>query len=109
MSNIGEVIFDRSSDNHEEIWDDTELIRAYDRAHSSINKNEKNSQTNNKHKTKKIDVKQSSTMRIPTPMPINIITPPKNEQDAFHSMLMAWYMAGYHAGQLAAKNWKTDS
>ncbi|CAF1420393.1 unnamed protein product [Rotaria sordida] len=125
MSNIGEVIFDRSSDNHEEIWDDTELIRAYDRARrqiqnrlrtnsktkkdSSINKNEKNSQTNNKHKTKKIDVKQSSTMKIPTPMPINIITPPKNEQDAFHSMLMAWYMAGYHAGQLAAKNWKTDS
>ncbi|CAF1554664.1 unnamed protein product, partial [Rotaria sordida] len=120
-----EVIFDRSSDNHEEIWDDTELIRAYDRARrqiqnrlrtnsktkkdSSINKNEKNSQTNNKHKTKKIDVKQSSTMKIPTPMPIDIITPPKNEQDAFHSMLMAWYMAGYHAGQLAAKNWKTDS
>ncbi|CAF4189899.1 unnamed protein product [Rotaria sordida] len=125
MSNIGEVIFDRSSDNYEEIWDDTELIRAYDRARrqiqnrlrtnsktkkdSSINKNEKNSQTNNKHKTKKIDVKQSSTMKIPTPMTINIITPPKNEQDAFHSMLMAWYMAGYHAGQLAAKNWKTDS
>ncbi|CAF3801848.1 unnamed protein product [Rotaria sordida] len=125
MSNIGEVIFDRSSDNYEEIWDDTELIRAYDRARrqiqnrlrtnsktkkdSSINKNEKNSQTNNKHKTKKIDVKQSSTMKIPTPMPIDIITPPKNEQDAFHSMLMAWYMAGYHAGQLAAKNWKTDS
>ncbi|CAF2750747.1 unnamed protein product [Rotaria sp. Silwood2] len=126
MSTAGEIIFDRSSDNHEEVWDDTELIRAYDRAHrqiqnrlrnnskikkdSSINKNEKNFQANNKHKTKKADVKQSSTtMKCPIPMPINMITPPKNEQDAFHSMLMAWYMAGYHAGQLAAKNWKRDS
>ncbi|CAF3715307.1 unnamed protein product [Rotaria sp. Silwood1] len=125
MSTIGEVIFDRSSDNQEEIWDDTELIRAYDRAHrqiqnrlrnnsktkknSSINKNEKNSQTNNKRKTKKDDLIQSSTIKCPTPMPINMITPPKNEQDALHSMLMAWYMAGYHAGQLAAKNWKTNN
>jgi hypothetical protein len=38
-----------------------------------------------------------------------MITPPKDEQDAFQSMLMAWYMAGYHAGQLAAKNWRKDT
>lgn len=121
MSNIGEIVFDRSSDNHDEIWDDTELIRAYDKAHrqiqnrlrnksrskknSSINKTEKKVQS----KTKKEDSIPSSsitTATCPTPIPINMITPPKDEQDAFQSMLMAWYMAGYHAGQLAAKNWK---
>jgi hypothetical protein len=122
MSNVGETIFDRSSDNHDEVWDDTELIRAYDRAHrqiqnrlrnnpktkkdSSINKNDKNLQS----KTKQEDlISSSSTITCPTPIPINMITPPKDEQDAFQSMLMAWYMAGYHAGQLAAKNWKKDS
>jgi hypothetical protein len=121
MSNIGETVFDRSSDNHDDIWDDTELIRAYDRAHrqvqnrlrnssktkkdSTINKNEKNLQS----KTQKEDLIPSSTVPCPTPIPINMIIPPKDEQDAFHSMLMAWYMAGYHAGQLAAKNWKKDS
>jgi len=121
MSNVGETIFDRSSDNHDEVWDDTELIRAYDRAHrqiqnrlrnnpktkkdSSINKNDKNLQS----KIKQEDLISSSTITCPTPIPINMITPPKDEQDAFQSMLMAWYMAGYHAGQLAAKNWKKDS
>jgi hypothetical protein len=111
MTGVGEIIFDRSSENHDEIWDDTELIRAYDRAQrqiqdrlrqnsktkkkSSINKNEKS-------KTKKEDL-------ISAPIPINMITPPKDEQDAFQSMLMAWYMAGYHAGQLAAKNWKKNT
>jgi len=121
MSTVGETIFDRTSDNHDEIWDDTELIRAYDRAHrqiqnrlrnnsktkknSSIKKNENNFQL----KTKKDNLTSSSTVTCPTPIPIDMITPPKNEQDAFHSMLMAWYMAGYHAGQLAAKNWKKDN
>lgn len=128
MSNVGEIIFDRSSDNHDEIWDDTELIRAYDRAHrqiqnrlrnktktkkdSSINKTEKNSQS----KIKKDDLivpssssATTTTTTCPTPIPINMITPPKDEQDAFHSMLMSWYMAGYHAGQLAAKTWRKDN
>jgi len=122
MSDVGEIIFDRSSENHDEIWDDTELIRAYDRAHrqvqnrlrhnskakkdSAINKNDKTFSSNNKSKTKKEDLIPTT---CPTPIPINMITPPKDEQDAFHSMLMAWYMAGYHAGQLAAKNWKKDT
>ena len=123
MSHVGEVIFDRSSDNHEEIWDDTELIRAYDRAQrqiqnrlrhqsktkkeSSNNKKEKAPSTNTRSKPKK----EEPTLPVvcPTPMPINMITPPKDEHDAFHSMLMAWYMAGYHAGQLAAKNWKKQT
>jgi hypothetical protein len=122
MSTVGETIFDRTSDNHDEIWDDTELIRAYDRAHrqiqnrlrnnsktkkdSSINKNDKNLPS----KTKKEDLKSSSsTVTCPIPIPIHMITPPKDEQDAFQSMLMAWYMAGYHAGQLAAKNWRKDT
>jgi len=125
MSTVGEILFDRSSDTHDEIWDDTELIRAYDRAHRQIqnrlrnnlkpkkdfskNKNEKNLQSNNKQKPKKEDIIPSSTVSFPTPIPLNMITPPKNEQDAFHSMLMSWYMAGYHAGQLAAKNSKKDS
>jgi hypothetical protein len=30
------IIFDRSADNHDEIWDDIELIRAYNRAHRQI-------------------------------------------------------------------------
>ncbi|CAF3129292.1 unnamed protein product [Rotaria socialis] len=122
MSTSGEIIFDRSSDTHDEIWDDTELIRAYDRAHRqiqnrlrndskakkdlSINKNDNNSRTNNKTRTKNETVTQSASMNFPVPMPVNMLTPPKTEDDAFHSMLMAWYTAGYHAGQLAAKNWK---
>ncbi len=125
MSNVGEIIFDRSSESHDEIWDDTELIRAYDRAHrqiqnrlrhqsktkkdSSINKNDKSVSSNNKSKTKKQDLISTSTASCPIPIPINMITPPKDEQDAFHSMLMAWYMAGYHAGQLAAKNRKNNT
>jgi hypothetical protein len=114
MSTVGETIFDLSSDNHDEIWDDTELIRAYDRAHRQIQNRLRNNpktkkDSSNKQKTKKEDVIQSSTVSFPTPIPMNMITPPKDEQDAFHSMLTAWYMAGYHAGQLAAKNWKKDS
>jgi hypothetical protein len=114
MSTVGETIFDRSSDNHDEIWDDTELIRAYDRAHRQIQNRLRNNpktkkDSTNKQKSKKEDVIQSSTVIHPTPVPINMICPPKDEQDAFHSMLTAWYMAGYHAGQLAAKNWKKDS
>jgi hypothetical protein len=121
MSSVGKIIFDLSSDNHDEIWDDTELIRAYDRAHrqiqnrlrnnsktkkdSSSNKNDKNLPS----KTKKEDLTSSSTVTCPIPIPIHMITSPKDEQDAFQSMLMAWYMAGYHAGQLAAKNWKKDT
>jgi len=131
MSNIGEVVFDRSTDNYEDIWDDTELIRAYDRAHrhirnrlrhsnskmkkdsSSNTKIEKSSTTIQKSKCKKSDQPSSSSLSSisipPAPLPINMITPPKDEQDALQSMLMSWYMAGYHAGQLAAKNWKKDS
>lgn len=122
MSDVGEVLFDRSVDNQEEVWDDTELIRAYDRAHRQIqnrlrnqsktkkdssknSKKEKSFSTNTKSKPKK-DEPSSTITTGPTPMPIpiNMMTPPKDEQDALHSMLMAWYMAGYHAGQLAAKN-----
>ncbi|UJR10276.1 hypothetical protein I4U23_014483 [Adineta vaga] len=132
MSNVGETLFDRSSDNHEEIWDDTELIRAYDRAHRQIQNRlrntpkakkdiskTKNLQSNHKQKTKKVDITTSSPSplstvatsaeSLPTPIPLNMITPPKNEQDAFHSMLTSWYMAGYHAGQLAAKNQKKNT
>ena len=114
MSGAGEIIFDRSSEDHDEIWDDTELIRAYDQAHRQIQnrlrqkpKTKKNS-SNNRPKTKKEDP-ISVPLPVPAPLPINMITPPKDEQDALHSMLMAWYMAGYHAGQLAAKNWKKDT
>lgn len=125
MANIGEVIFDRSSDNHDEIWDDTELIRAYDRAQrqiqnrlrnssktkkaSSTSKTEKTSQRSNKQNPKIENAMPSSTAKLPAPLPISMITPPKNEQDAFQSMLMAWYMAGYHAGQMAAKDWKPQN
>jgi hypothetical protein len=125
MSTTGEVIFDLSSDNHDEIWDDTELIRAYDRAHrqiqnrlrnnpkikkdSSINKNEKKNQSSTKKKLSNEDEIQSTTTAFPLPIPLNMITPPKDEQDAFQSMLMSWYMAGYHAGQLAAKNGTKNS
>ena len=116
MSRAGEVIFDRSSDNHEEVWDDTELIRAYDRAHRQIQnrlrhqsktKKASSSSTHTKPKSKKEE--PSPPVVCPTPMPVHMITPPKDEQDAFHSMLTAWYMAGYHAGQLAAKNWKKQT
>ena len=114
MSGIGEIVFDRSAGDHDEVWDDTELIRAYDRAHRQIQnrlrqkpKTKKDS-SNNKPKTKKED-SIPNPVSIPAPIPINMITPPKDEQDALHSMLMAWYMAGYHAGQLAAKNLKKDT
>ncbi|CAF0981423.1 unnamed protein product [Adineta steineri] len=122
MSTIGETIFDRSSDNHDEVWDDTELIRAYDRAHRQIqnrlrnnpktkkdSSKNKNSSSNYKQKSKKEDVTSHSKESYPIPIPLNMITPPKNEQDAYQSMLMSWYMAGYHAGQHAAKNWKKDN
>lgn len=125
MSATGELIFDRSADNHDEIWDDTELIRAYDRAqrqiqnrlrndskpkkNSSQNKSEKSSQIHNKTKTKNQTVAKTPSMNFPVPIPTNMITPPKNEDDALNSMLMSWYMAGYHAGLLAAKNWKPES
>ena len=111
MSNVGEIIFDGSSENHDEIWDDTELIRAYDRAQRQIqnrlrqNTKTKKDSSNNKHEKSK--PKQEGP--ISAPIPINMITPPKDEQDALHSMLNAWYMAGYHAGQLAAKNWKKNA
>ena len=123
MSNIGEILFDRSSADHEEIWDDTELIQAYDRAQREIrnrlrNNNSKSKKDNSKNKTIQSKSKQqdfipssstSTTITCPTPIPIHMINPPKDEQDAFHSMLMAWYMAGYHAGQLAAKTSKKDN
>ncbi|CAF1295564.1 unnamed protein product [Adineta steineri] len=122
MSTIGETIFDRSSDNHDEVWDDTELIRAYDRAHRQIqnrlrnnpktkkdSSKNKNSPSNYRQKSKKEDVTSHSKESYPIPIPLNMITPPKNEQDAYQSMLMSWYMAGYHAGQHAAKNWKKDN
>lgn len=119
MSTVGETLFDRSSETHEEIWDDTELIRAYDRAHRQIQhrlrgnpkaKN-RNSPSTHKPKPKKTDPVSASppSASIPAPIPPVMIAPPKDEQDALHSMLMAWYMAGYHAGQLAAKNRTKDT
>ena len=111
MSTVGDVLFDRSTDNHEEIWDDTELIRAYDRAHQQIQTRlrttpkttkEKDSRPVREKKTRKDEVPAA----CPVPIPIHLISPPKDEQDAFHSMLMAWYMAGFHAGQLAARTRK---
>ena len=79
MTDVGEVIFDRSVDNHEEIWDDTELIRAYDRAHQQIrnrlrhqskakkdssnnNKKEKTLSTNTKSKSKKDEPSSTTTI-----------------------------------------------
>lgn len=130
MSNAGETIFDRSTDNHDEVWDDTELIRAYDRAHRQIqnrlrntpkakkdSSKTKNSPSTHKQKTKKVDTislpaptaEPTTIATIPMPLPLNMITPPKTEEDALQSMLMSWYMAGYHAGQLAARNHKTNS
>ena len=118
MAAEGEVLFDRSKDDHDEVWDDTELIRAYDRAHRQIQtrlrnspKTKKKPSSNKKDKSspstskeKRSEVLQAPTTAIPLPLPPHMISPPKDEQDAYHSMLMAWYMAGYHAGQLAAKN-----
>ena len=111
MSTVGDVLFDRSTDNHEEIWDDTELIRAYDRAHQQIqtrlhptpktttSTKGKDTRPVREKKTRKDEVPAA----CPVPIPMHLISPPKDEQDAFHSMLMAWYMAGFHAGQLAAR------
>ena len=115
MSTVGDVLFDRSTDNHEEIWDDTELIRAYDRAHQQIQtrlrttpkaKKERDSRPVREKKTRQDEV---PTTCSPVPIPMHLMSPPKDEQDAFHSMLMAWYMAGFHAGQLAARTRKNTT
>lgn len=111
MSTIGEVLFDRTSANHEEIWDDTELIRAYDRTQRQIQDRLRNTPKKKKEKSmKSISMPKekisSSSSALPFPLPPTMISPPKNEQDALQSMLMAWYMAGYHAGRLAALNEK---
>ena len=111
---IGEVLFDRTSANHEEIWDDTELIRAYDRSHRQIQNRLRNSPKKKKDKSIKsvsnpIAKEKTAPLAMPMPMPPMMISPPKDEQDALHSMLMAWYMAGYHAGRLAALNGQTST
>jgi hypothetical protein len=120
---VGQVIFDRTSANHEEIWDDTELIRAYDQAQRQIetrlrdtSKPKRSSTSKKTDKATSVDNRQAENtlpQRIdvpmngfPIPMPPMMISPPKDEDDALQSMLMAWYMAGYHAGRLAAQNQK---
>ncbi|CAF0845577.1 unnamed protein product [Adineta ricciae] len=112
MSNAGETIFDRSTDNHDEIQN---RLRNTPKTKKESSK-AKNSPSTHKQKTKKIDTISSpasiteptTIASIPTPLPLNMITPPKTEEDALHSMLMSWYMAGYHAGQVAAKNQKKN-
>lgn len=113
MAKIGDVVFDVSMENHDEIWDDTELIRAYDRAQRQIETRLKTSSKNKKKKVhdERLEEKVTQTptkltmnQGLPVPLPLTRMKPPKDETDAMNSMLMAWYMAGYHAGRLAAKN-----
>ncbi|CAF0749235.1 unnamed protein product [Didymodactylos carnosus] len=118
----GQIIFNRSSEDHDDVWDDTELIQAYDRASKyvqnklkqdtprKVNKRVKDSQNkrcrvNEEKKQTNQQEQQQNDILPPSPihpLPFCDLKVPKNENDALNSMLMSWYMAGYHAGLLAA-------
>nr|AZB48669.1 survival of motor neuron 1 isoform D3457 [Homo sapiens]AZB48676.1 survival of motor neuron 2 isoform D3457 [Homo sapiens] len=107
------VLFRRGTGQSDDsdIWDDTALIKAYDKAVASFKHALKNGdicETSGKPKTtpKRKPAKKNKSQKKNTAASLQQIIPPPppicpdslDDADALGSMLISWYMSGYHTG-----------